>query len=131
MTKLRVVKNAKGANNPPRPLGPAGSSLWKRVTSEYNVSDSGGREMLCLAAETLDRVEALRAALDRDGEVVVVKGIPREHPALKGELAGRSFISKVLLRLGLSVEVSTKPVGRPTSSALGVTRLDFLENGDA
>jgi hypothetical protein len=36
----------------------------------------------------------------------------RDHPALKHELANRSFVSKTLVRLGLDVE-PVRGIGRP------------------
>ena len=43
--------------------------------------------MLCQACQALDRAEALRSEIDRDGEVTRIRGSIREHPALKHELA--------------------------------------------
>jgi hypothetical protein len=79
---------------------------------EYRITDRGGIELLAQACATVDRVEALRVAIDRDGEVVVVRGVPKAHPALRDELAGRAFIVRTLERLGLNLEV-VKSAGRP------------------
>ena len=38
--------------------------------SEYDISDSGGMEMLMQACTALDRAEALRVEIERDGEVI-------------------------------------------------------------
>jgi hypothetical protein len=85
------------------------------------LDDSGGAEMLCIACETLDRVQALREQTDEEGETVKVKGGgTRDNPLLRHELAGRAFISKCLTRLGLSVEATIRPVGRPAQGGLGV-----------
>jgi hypothetical protein len=80
--------------------------------AEYAISDRGGIELLAQACATVDRVETLREAIDRDGEVVVVRGVPKAHPALRDELAGRAFIVRTLERLGLNVE-AIKSAGRP------------------
>jgi hypothetical protein len=80
--------------------------------AEYQIGDRGGIELLAQACATVDRVETLRAAIDRDGEVVVVRGVPKAHPALRDELAGRAFIVRTLERLGLNVEAVKTP-GRP------------------
>ncbi len=37
------------AFQPPRNLGDPGLSLWNRITSEYQIEDSGGLEMLAQA----------------------------------------------------------------------------------
>lgn len=117
--------------DPPRPLGKHGMSLWCRITSAYNVADAGGVELLTLACQALDRAERLREQIDADGEIVRYRTGMREHPALRGELANRALVSKLLVRVGLDMEVSSEPprtVGRPPSGGVGVTR-DDLEGG--
>jgi hypothetical protein len=106
---------------PPRTLGPAGTNLWSRIVEQYVVNDAGGIELLLLACKTLDRVQALRTQIDREGEVLKVKGSIKDHPALRHELAGRAFIGKCLSRMGLNVEVSSRSPGRPSGMGnLGV-----------
>jgi hypothetical protein len=101
---------------PPRKLGPAGGSLWARIQSEYAITDVGGVELLCLACQALDRAEALADAIARDGEVIHSRtGIPKTHPAVKDELACRSFVAKTLQKLGVTDE-PLKAVGRPARS---------------
>jgi len=70
------------------------------------------RKMLTQACQSLDRAEELAVAIKRDGAVIKSKGIIKDHPALKHELAARSFVVRTLQRLGLDVE-AIKPVGRP------------------
>jgi len=103
---------AKRGKNPPRPLGKAGTAMWSAVMREYEIADSGGIEILAQACAALDRAEALRTAIDRDGEIITVGGAPKDHPALKHELANRAFVVRAIQRLGLDVE-AVKPVGRP------------------
>jgi hypothetical protein len=50
----------------------------------------------------------------------VIKGVVRDHPALKHEIANRSFVVRTLTRLGLNVEPVRGP-GRPGSGGLGIT----------
>ena len=78
----------------------------------YQIDDEGGRELLTLACEALDRAESLRQQIQRDGEVIATRMGIRNHPALKHELANRSFVSKTLVRLGLDVE-PVRGIGRP------------------
>ena len=102
--------------SPPRPLGKAGMGLWRSVLSEFTIDDSSGIEMLCQACGALDRVESLRAIVERDGEMIATRlDGPKYkiHPALREELANRSFVCKTLQRLGLDSE-AVKPIGRPT-----------------
>jgi hypothetical protein len=76
-------------------------------------SGRGGLELLVQACATVDRVKALREAIDRDGEVVATRTGPKAHPALRDELAGRAFIVKTLERLGLNIETIKPGPGRP------------------
>jgi hypothetical protein len=108
-----VETGSKSVAKPSRRLGQAGMTLWGQVMSEYDIKDSGGLEMLCLACQSLDRAEALREQIDDDGEVIRSKAGIKDHPALKHELAARAFVVKTLHRLGLDVE-PIKAVGRPS-----------------
>jgi hypothetical protein len=117
---LKVVRPPANAPRPPRTLGAPGASLWARIVEEYQVNDAGGIELLCLACETLDRVQALRELIDSEGEVVRTKNGLRDHPALRHELAGRAFISKCLSRMGVNVEATSRPVGRPAGPGSGI-----------
>src|SRR5262245_52251494 len=98
---------------PQRPLGPHGAWLWGAVMKDYRVEDIGGRELLCEACQALDRAEGLAEAIARDGEVIHTRtGVPKSHPAVKDELACRSFVVKTLERLGLNVETVKPPGGQ-------------------
>ena len=102
--------------SPLRPLGKHGQSLWDRVMNDYEISDSGGLEMLMQACTALDRAEALRVEIDRDGEVIRTRGMVKDHPALKHELASRAFVVRTLSRLGLNFEAIRPSVGRPSAA---------------
>ena len=72
---------------PPRKLGRHGSDLWQTVQAEYSIEDPGGLELLAQACAALDRAEALAERINADGEVIVVRGVPKPHPCLREELA--------------------------------------------
>jgi hypothetical protein len=118
--KLVTRPDAKGLK-PPRDLGQPGASLWRRITSEYVCEDSGGIELLCLICQALDRAESLRAQIDEEGEIIRIKGVLKDHPGLRHELASRAFVAKGLARMGLNLETPVRPVGRPVRGGLGVT----------
>jgi P27 family predicted phage terminase small subunit len=101
---------------PPRTLGDHGRALWDRVVAEYDIADVAGAEMLAQCCTSLDRAEALRAEIERDGPVIRVRGQIKDHPALKHELAARSFVCRTLTRLGLNFEPARTSSGRPPSS---------------
>jgi phage terminase small subunit len=111
--KLSLVTGEQPAVKPPRKLGKHGAHLWKTVLDEYQIEDAGGVEMLASACQALDRAERCREAIDNEGEMIRTKAAgPRDHPLLKHELAARSFVVRMLQRLGLNME-AIKPTGRP------------------
>jgi hypothetical protein len=111
---LRLVRPTDASDDaPPRTLGNHGMNLWNRITSEYEITDAGGRELLVLACQQLDRAEALKAQIDAEGEIVQSRHGPKDHPALRHELQARAFVAKTLLRLGLNVEPLRPVPGRP------------------
>ena len=100
---------------PPRMLGRHGIALWENVQAEYSIEDPGGLELLAQACAGIDRAEALAERINADGEVIVVRGVPKPHPCLREELAARSFVCRVIERLGLNLE-AIKPIGRGHST---------------
>jgi hypothetical protein len=92
--------------------GRARQQLWDRVASEYDISDASGVEMLTLACEATDRIQALSARIREDGETVRTPAGIRAHPLLKEELAARGFVVRTLQRLGLNFE-PVRGMGRP------------------
>ena len=81
--------------------------------------DCGGAELLAQACQALDRAEGLAAAIARDGDVVRSRGgVFKTHPAVREELACRSFVVRTLERLGVTSE-SVKRPGRPPSGGVG------------
>jgi hypothetical protein len=109
---LTVVDPRPTIRPPPRKLGDPGLSLWNAIQSEYRIDDAGGVELLAQACGAVDRIEALAARIAVDGEVIDTTKGPKPHPALRDELAARSFVCRTLERLGLSLE-AVKPRGRP------------------
>jgi hypothetical protein len=111
--KLIGTEGALSCPDPPANIGKPGRELWQSVMSEYQIEDSGGRAMLVQICCAFSRAEALREEIDRDGEVIHVRGTIKEHPALKHELASRAFVVRGLSRLGLDVEPVRPSAGRP------------------
>jgi hypothetical protein len=110
---LRIVTpSTPTGTQPPRKLDEHGFNLWRTIMSEYDIADAGGIEILMQICAATDRVEALAEQIDREGETITVKGVPRSHPLLRDEIQIRAFICRGLQRLGLNVE-AIKPIGRP------------------
>jgi hypothetical protein len=110
---LKIVKPSSTSPSPSRKLGKSGLNLWHTVQVAYEVSDVGGVEILMQVCSALDRAEEMATEIDRDGPTILVKGVLREHPCLKAELANRSFVVRGLQRLGLNYEIIKPSVGRP------------------
>jgi hypothetical protein len=111
---LTLVGPGTTAPAPPRTLGTAGSALWQRVQTEYLIRDAGGIEVLCLAAQALDRAESLSAAIAEDGQTIRTRTGVRAHPALRDEIANRALVARLLGKLGITTEPVKSP-GRPGS----------------
>ena len=115
------LSSAPSGTDPPASLGDHGRDLWVRITGAYDLSDEGGKELLLQCCQMTDRAEELRVAIARDGAVVTTRSGPRDHPALKHELAARAFVCRTISRLGLDVEPLQPRVGRP-GGAMGIRR---------
>jgi hypothetical protein len=114
--KLQVITGTSPASdsNPMTPqLGEHGAALWRRVTSEYDLSDAGGYEMLKQACEASDDLARYSEILERDGPMIQTRAGPREHPMVKHQMIARAFIVRTLSRLGLNYEPLKAP-GRPS-----------------
>ena len=98
----------------PAGLGEAGRAFWIKVQAEYGIRDLGGLALLEQAAACLDRLETLTAVISADGPVVRSRsGVVKAHPALQSEIQNRALFSRLIERLGISVE-PVKPQGHPT-----------------
>jgi phage terminase small subunit len=116
--KLAVVQEGIGADPlaPPPHLGEAGLRLWHDIQRSYAIDDPGGRALLAIACEAGDRLASCRLQLDRDGEVIMVRGLPRAHPAAQIERDARSAQIRALKELRLDVEPLRDKPGRPSGS---------------
>src|SRR5262245_44225267 len=113
-TALEIVGNRPAiADNPPSTLQDPGRSLWRRVLSEYRLEDCGGLEMLSQCCHAADRAEQIRIEIEADGPVIRARGIIKDHPAIRLELAARAFVVRTLQRLGLDVEPLRAGPGHP------------------
>jgi len=111
---LTLVEPATIGVQPPFTLGKHGRSLWDRIQSDYDVSDSAGIELLGQACAAADLAEQLNEEIQHDGPVVRSRGAIRAHPAVKDLIAARSFVVRTLIKLGINFEPVRAAVGRPT-----------------
>jgi hypothetical protein len=114
---LSVISPTRSIAPPPRPLRHHGQALWNEIQREYQITDTGGVEVLAQICAALDRAEQLSEAIEREGPLVPTSnGTMRGHPAIKDELVCRTFIVRSLQRLGVNVSVvPPRGPGRPPS----------------
>lgn len=112
-SKIKLVSTNELPSKPASEFGPAGQALWDSIVNEYSIEDSGGIALLKQICHAQDRVEQLAAQIEIDGPVVMVRGTPKAHPALRDEISFRSFITRNIARLGLNFEPVKPSVGRP------------------
>ena len=113
------------SRRPPAPasLGEAGRSLWRSVTSAYDLAPA---EMLLLsrACRTADVLTAIDAALADDGVVVEGSmGQPRAHPLLMAKAQQEQTLD-VLIR-GMALPFPDEDTGRrrtPSAAAAAQAR---------
>jgi hypothetical protein len=112
---LKLVTSARNPPAPPADLGVPGAQLWQSLTSEFDIADGEGLFMLGQACRALDRAEGCRTIIDRDGELINVRGQYRSHPLIRDETAARALAIRTVQRLGLRLE-PVKAAGRPSGS---------------
>jgi hypothetical protein len=115
-THLEVVQPASDLAGPPAHLGAAGRDLWCSIQASYALDDPGGLALLQVAAEAADRVAICRRQLDAEGEVIVIRGAPRAHPAAALERDARAAMIRAIEELHLDIEPLRDRPGRPSGS---------------
>jgi hypothetical protein len=125
---LTIVPSDPTGTSPPRELGKPGLSLWRSITSEFDVDDAGSTETLLQICAAADRLEEIAQQIAADGLAIRSKTGLRDHPLLKIELGLRSFVTRNLARLGVTTE-PIKQIGRP-GRGIGVTWHQLLQGED-
>jgi hypothetical protein len=87
---------------------------WPR--SAYAIADVGGIELLAQACGGIDRLEAIVAQINEDGEIIRTRTGSRSHPLIKEEIQLRALVCRVLEKLGITREQVKSP-GRPGTFA--------------
>ena len=96
-----------------RALTPAARRLYKQMTLEYQIQDTGGRRILLSGLRSLDLAEAAEAQLDADGAVLADRwGQKKAHPAWSVARDARAAWLASLRLLNLAVGDVPKR-GRP------------------
>jgi hypothetical protein len=120
-TPLKLVAEpAPSAPRPPAPpehLGEDGLQLWRGIQAEYGIVDPAGLELLRQAAECADRIASVRRQIDDQGELLVIRNIPRVNPLCAVERDQRAALVRCLRNLNLDLEPLRDRPGRPPGSA--------------
>jgi hypothetical protein len=110
---LKVVRATRDAAAVPAHLGDAGRELWTSIQGGYQITDPGGRALLCTAAEAADRIKSVRSQIDAQGELLTIRGIPRVNPLCAVERDARAALIRALKELHLDLEPLRDRPGRP------------------
>jgi len=110
--RLTVVKPGASEIQPPRPLGQHGMALWGAVQREFAITDIGGLELLQQACAGIDRLEAITAQINAEGELIQTRTGMRSNPLIRDETQLRALVCRVLEKLGITHQAIKTP-GRP------------------
>jgi phage terminase small subunit len=103
--------------NPPKHLSRSAKQLWRDLTIEYSLDDAAGLRILRSALESLDRAEAAREAIERDGLLIRDRwGQDKVNPLCAVERDARSSFLHAMKALCLDIEPLRDKVGRPPVS---------------
>ena len=119
---LRATTRSSGILPPPADLGVAGKELWRQITSEFTLESSAEVQQFYEACCMEDRAVKLRKHIDREGEMVEIRGTRRDHPLLKHELGARAFVVRTLANLFPSVAAEKPPRYRSSPGYYGQAR---------
>lgn len=98
----------------PKGLSTEARTWWKRLSSEYEISDDAGLLLLETAMQAFDRLRECQAAIERDGPMVLDRfGQRKAHPLLPTERDARAQMLAALRALNLDVEPLHDRPGRP------------------
>lgn len=96
--------------NPKVPLGlkTPGKKFWKKVLSEYELSEAHDLERLRHACTCLDEIDEFQKIIQNEGRMIN----NREHPASKALREYKVLFSRILREIGLDLAVSESRIPR-------------------
>ncbi|RIK45852.1 MAG: hypothetical protein DCC58_05080 [Chloroflexi bacterium] len=99
---------------PPKHLSAEARRWWRRLVSEYDITDEAGLLLLLAALEAFDRMRDAQAEIGRDGIVTLDRfGQRKPHPACVIERDARAQMLAALRALNLDLEPVRDAPGRP------------------
>lgn len=98
----------------PTGLGGRGRAFWRATVSGFDL-ERGELELLAEASRTLDEIDALTAAIGRDGVTVAGStGQTRTHPAINEVRQHRLALGRLLAQLALP-DLDGASIPKPTT----------------
>jgi P27 family predicted phage terminase small subunit len=98
----------------PAHLSKEAQRWWKKLVTEYEVTDQAGLLLMQTALEAFDRMREAQEALKTDGAVMTDRfGQRKQHPAVITERDSRSQMLAALRQLNLDVDPDWDGGGRP------------------
>jgi hypothetical protein len=116
---LRIVAGPK-LPEPPGHLGEHGRELWHGIMLSYEITDPGGLALLQTACEAQDRIASVRVQIEQQGELLMVRGLPRVNPLCAVERDARAALVRAIRYMNLDIEPLRDRVGRP-AGGIGIT----------
>jgi P27 family predicted phage terminase small subunit len=99
---------------PPKALSGEARTLWRRLTTENDISDGAGRLILQTGMEAFDRMRSAQAQVLREGATTTDRfGQVKAHPLLTVERDSRAAMLAALRQLNLDLEPVRDRPGRP------------------
>src|SRR5262245_28076885 len=95
-----VIRQPGTAPEPPPELGVTGSSLWRSILEQWDISDAAALAVLQEACHGRDTAERLRRQIAVDGDMIETgNGGTKLNPAIMAEIAARSLVARLLGKL--------------------------------
>ncbi|MEQ8813544.1 MAG: phage terminase small subunit P27 family [Thalassobaculum sp.] len=108
---------AVGTPSAPSHLSTEAKSWWRKVVTEYEISDDTGLLLLQTALESFDRMRSAQRVIKREGQSIRDRfGFPRAHPLLTVERDSRAGMLAALKQMNLDLEPLNDRPGRPGGS---------------
>ena len=107
VTKLKPGRNTSG---PPADLAQTEAALWRRLQTEFELTDAAAVVLLGLLCRNLQLSRECRERIEADGKVLQ-NG--REHPLLKIQRDADKAAANALKAMQLDVEALRPGPGRP------------------
>lgn len=101
-------------HKPPKHLSAESCAFYRRIATDYDITDSGGLLTLGQVCESLDRMRDAQAIIRKEGLMLTDSktGKRRAHPALIVEKDSRWALLQALKALNLDIDLTAK-VGKP------------------